>query len=232
MHLLYIDESGDPHDPNLEWFVLAGYSIFERHTWHLAQELGRIAAEIEERVGQRVELHASELRSRRNFPEYSREERDDLLLRSLQVVSDCHSVRVFVVAIQKGSLDLEDPLEYAIEQMAHRFDNSLRRFFLTRSDRQRGVIIFDNKPGQKDIQNRLDLYRTEGHAYGTLRNLAEVPFFLDSKASRLMQAADLVAYAAFRHYQSSDSRFWDVIKQRVDAADGVEHGLHVRRRPS
>ena len=30
MHLLYVDESGSTHDPNLKYFVLAGLSVFER----------------------------------------------------------------------------------------------------------------------------------------------------------------------------------------------------------
>ncbi len=29
MHLLYADHSGEPTDPNLKYFVLAGISIFE-----------------------------------------------------------------------------------------------------------------------------------------------------------------------------------------------------------
>ena len=41
------------------------------------------------------------------------------------------------------------------------------------------------------------------HAAGVLpqlRNLADVPLFADSRASRLLQAADLVSYALYRHY--------------------------------
>ena len=37
---------------------------------------------------------------------------------------------------------------------------------------------------------------------------AEVPVFLDSKASRLIQLADLVAYALFRHHEHNDNRFY------------------------
>ncbi|MGN6318255.1 DUF3800 domain-containing protein [Trinickia sp.] len=32
MHLLYLDESGHPDDPNSEFFVVAGFSVFERQT--------------------------------------------------------------------------------------------------------------------------------------------------------------------------------------------------------
>jgi hypothetical protein len=59
--------------------------------------------------------------------------------------------------------------------------------------------------------------------------LAEVPLFLDSKASRLIQLADLVAYAVFRNYERTDSQFYDVIRDRFDREGGVIHGLHVRQ---
>ncbi|MGN6231165.1 MAG: DUF3800 domain-containing protein [Trinickia sp.] len=45
-----------------------------------------------------------------------------------------------------------------------------------------------------------------------MRNLAEVPLFLDSKASRLIQMADIVAYWIFRYFQSGDSRGFEVIR--------------------
>jgi len=61
-----------------------------------------------------------------------------------------------------------------------------------------------------------------------LRNLAEVPAFIDSRASRLLQLADLIAYSVFRRYQWNDSLFFDIIRGRFDREGGVEHGLHVK----
>ncbi|WP_375337222.1 DUF3800 domain-containing protein [Rhizobium lentis] len=42
--------------------------------------------------------------------------------------------------------------------------------------------------------------------------LAEVPLFLDSKASRLIQMTDLIGYWIFRHFQSGDQRGYDLIR--------------------
>jgi len=69
-------------------------------------------------------------------------------------------------------------------------------------------------------------FRTIGHQWGVLRNFSEVPLFLDSRASRLIQLADLLAYAIFRHYEQSDSRFYSIINNRFDSEGGVTHGLH------
>jgi Protein of unknown function (DUF3800) len=60
-----------------------------------------------------------------------------------------------------------------------------------------------------------------------LRNLADVPLFADSRASRLLQAADLVSYALYRHYDPARGRGEDyvgVLWPRFDAVDGVMHG--------
>lgn len=59
------------------------------------------------------------------------------------------------------------------------------------------------------------------------RNLAEVPVFLDSRASRLIQLADLVAYSVFQKFERGDTRFFDIITHRFDAVGGVVHGLCV-----
>jgi len=56
--------------------------------------------------------------------------------------------------------------------------------------------------------------------------MADVPLFADSRASRLIQAADLVSYALYRHYdparQNMDyiATLWD----RFDTAAGAMHG--------
>jgi len=49
--------------------------------------------------------------------------------------------------------------------------------------------------------------------------------FLDSRATRLIQLADLVAYSIFRNFEHGDTTFWDVIKDRFDEEGGVKHGF-------
>lgn len=51
--------------------------------------------------------------------------------------------------------------------------------------------------------------------------------FLDSRASRLIQLADLVAFALFRFYEYDDPQFYELIKHRFDCDGGIEHGLFV-----
>lgn len=44
LHLLYLDESGHSHDPSSDFFVLAGFSIFERQTHWLESQIDPVAA--------------------------------------------------------------------------------------------------------------------------------------------------------------------------------------------
>ncbi|MBS0417309.1 MAG: DUF3800 domain-containing protein [Proteobacteria bacterium] len=76
------------------------------------------------------------------------------------------------------------------------------------------------------MDHRCDQYL--GHRWGTTKNYAEVPVFLDSRASRLIQLADLVAFALFRRYEQGDGIFFDSIRDCFDNEGGVVHGLYER----
>jgi glycogen debranching enzyme len=59
-----------------------------------------------------------------------------------------------------------------------------------------------------------------------IHNIADIPFFVDSRASRLTQCADAIAYAVFRRFNSGDTQYFDLIAGRLYASeDGVIHGL-------
>jgi len=68
-------------------------------------------------------------------------------------------------------------------------------------------------------------FRKAGTRWGSLKNIADSPFFVDSRASRLVQLADHVAYSVFRRYNTGDAQYMDIIASRFDEADGVYHGL-------
>jgi hypothetical protein len=49
--------------------------------------------------------------------------------------------------------------------------------------------------------------------------------FASSKATRMLQYADLIAYAVRKYYENGDSTYFDLISHRFDAEGGVIHGL-------
>jgi hypothetical protein len=229
MHLLYADHSGEPSDPKLRTFVLAGISVFERQGFWIASELDRIAERFDPADPGSIELHGSPMRQGRDgWDRFPVHDRVQAMLDALGVFAVSNpGNRIFAVVVESGAVAPLDPVEYAFEQVASRFDQYLMRLH-RRGDTQRGVIVFDEATYETTIQSLARDFRTIGHRWGVLRNLAEVPLFLDSKASRLIQLADLVAYAVFRHFERSDSQFFDVIRDRFDRDGSVVHGLHVK----
>jgi hypothetical protein len=87
---------------------------------------------------------------------------------------------------------------WAYEVLSHKFDALLARS----PDRREGLVIHDRRRAEPTIQAWVARWRSHGASFGALRHHAEVPLFADSRASRLLQAADLVSYALFREHQN------------------------------
>lgn len=232
MHLLYVDDSGSATDPNQPWFVLAGVSVFERKAHWVEKCLNSIAARFNPDNPHEVELHGSPMRSGsegwRDFPV---EERIQAYKDALNegIVQQRKGVNLFGIAVKRGApLGGQDPVEYAFEQLASRFDQYLRRLYLKHGDPQRGLILFDRSTTERRIQTLARDFKHEGHTWGKTKNYAEVPVFMDSKASRLIQLADLVAHSLYRFQAYNDNTFFKVIDRCFDSEGGAEHGLHVR----
>ena len=229
MYLLYADESGTVHDVSQKMFVLAGFCVFERQGFWIANELDKIAARFNPADPASVELHGNPMQSGKGiFRQFPKEVRTQAIEDALRVFLASHpSNRLFASVVNKAKVSPTDPVEYAFEQLASRFDHYLTRLHKS-GDTQRGVILFDKSTYETTIQSLATDFRTVGHRWGVLRNLAEVPLFMDSKASRLIQLADLIAYAIFRFYERGDNLFFSIIQNRFDAEGGITHGLHVR----
>lgn len=59
MHLLYLDESGHPQDPGTQFFVLAGFAVFERSTHWLESRINPIAERFRPQDPSSIEFHGS-----------------------------------------------------------------------------------------------------------------------------------------------------------------------------
>lgn len=231
MHLLYLDESGSVADPSQSYFVLAGVAVFERTTHWVEQNLNNVAIKFSPQDPHAVELHGSPMRSgREGWKAHAYADRIAAIKEALHVgVAQYYpkSVRLFGAVVKKSSLPGGDPVNHAFEQLSSRFDLFLKRIYNKHNDPQRGIILFDKSSTEQRIQTLAREFKYGGHSWGKTSNYAEVPVFLDSKASRLIQLADLVAFALFRFHEHGDNTFYDVIKHCFDTEGGVEHGLYV-----
>jgi hypothetical protein len=226
MYLLYADESGSTGDSGQRVFVLAGVSLFERQGFWISRELDKIAARFNPADPSAVELHASPMFGGRGaWRKTDRDERVQAIKDALTVFADSHMCnRIFGIVLREDFVHPQAPMEFGFELLANRFEYFLRRLY-AKGDTQRGIIVFDQSTYEKSVQSLAAEYRTKGYSWDVLRNLAEVPFFMDSKASRMLQLADLVAYAIFRKYAFNDDQFFSIIAHRIDRWGDSPNGL-------
>jgi hypothetical protein len=230
VHLFYADESGSISDPTQRFFVLAGLAVFERETHWIEQDLNQIAGRFEPKNPHAIELHGSPMRSgSHGWKQYPREDREQAIVDALTVgVKARHprQVRLFGAVLKKADYAGQDIAQIAFEQISSRFDMFLGRLYRQKNDPQRGLILFDKSATEQRIQTLAREFKYAGHSFGVTKNYAEVPVFVDSRASRLIQLADLIAYALFRHFEHDDDRYFESIKDCFDSEGGVVHGLY------
>lgn len=225
MHILYLDDSGSVSNQADRHIVLAGITVFERQIYWLSQEIDRIAERYFSDSSQDVEFRGTDIRTgRKQWRKIRKDDRIRIYQEVLQIISSSRDVRVFGAAIHKQAISPNDPMEYAFEQICSRFDYYLRRLYLS-GNPQRGLIVLDKSSYETSLQGLAKGFRLEGHQWGELRNLPEAPLFVDSKATRMIQFADLIAHAMRRYYENGDSVFFDSFSHKFDSQGGVIHGL-------
>lgn len=233
MHVLYVDDSGSVADTAQNYFVLGAVSVYERGIYHLIQEADQCVAGFGLTDPEEVELHGTDMYGGRGRPWSSmrdRTEREGLIHCALQTLAaPSRSINLFAIAVHKAGVSPRDPIEVAFEELCNRFNLFLQRMENRHGGRPRGLIIMDETRHERPLQALARNFRVNGSKWGQFRHLAEVPLFVDSKASRIIQLADLVAWSTFRRYEYQDGRFFEPLIPRFDSDGGVIHGLfHVR----
>jgi hypothetical protein len=225
MHLLYLDDSGSVKNATDRHVILAGVAVFERLPYWFSQKLDEIAQDLWPDHWTGLEFRGSDIFSgRKHWRGIPRADRHRAYERALDILGASRLVRLFGAAIHKIAIAPEDPMEYAFEQLVSRFDRFLARLHRA-NNTQRGIVILDKSSYETSLQSLAREFRIDGHRWGQVHNLGEVPLFVDSRATRMIQYADLVAYALRRYYERGDDSLFNRISARFDAEGGTIHGL-------
>lgn len=246
-----MDESGTHPGPHP--FVLGGVAIHEDDATRMqklidgivVKHLGRIPPNLDE-----YEIHASEMRNAKK-PKIDSGQKSSIwanVPRSVRlaileeaysaiagfVPSDEHLPTVlFGVAVERDFRSTWSPFErerWAYEVLLSKFDVMLKTLRNQRGLPNRGLVIHDRRVvAERDIQSWVAAWRVTAERIGQLQNLADVPLFGDSRATRLLQVADLVSYAVFRNYNRqspSDHEFttlWGAFHSEGSTTHGCVH---------
>jgi hypothetical protein len=229
MYLLYLDESGSVSNKDEKYFVVGGVCVPERSIKWLTDQIDNLATGIYPDDPSSVEFHASVIFSGRVPPwnTMNKKKRIETIQAVLNLLRDAGSDTVaFACAINKADFAAHDILKMAFEDICSRFDMYLNRLYhKDTSYSHKGMIIFDKNAYWNNLE-RLSLeFRKQGTKWRDLRNIREVPFFVDSSSSRIIQMADHIAYSVFRRYNAEDLTYFNCIESRFDSDGGTIHGL-------
>lgn len=225
MHLLYLDDSGSVGNIADKHIILAGLSVPEKLPHWLSQALDKVAEKIWPDSPWSLEFRGSDiLNGKRHWRGIGRDQRIEAYCEALRILTSTKEVRLFGAVINKLACSPADPMENAFEQVASRFDHMLMRLH-HKGLTQRGLIVLDKSSYETSLQNLALEFKLRGHKWGKLHNLSEVPLFVDSRATRLIQYSDLIAHALRRYYERGESTYYDIIVDKFDAEGGVTHGL-------
>lgn len=228
MYLLYCDESGSVKDKDSPLFILAGICVFERQTYWLGNKIEQVIESLFNESTS-IELHAQHIfTGKQRWRKMNRIDRIELMKKIYYEIANCHpSISLFGIVVHPEKIYPESPLEHAYEQLITRFNHFLRREHKN-NNTHRGLVIFDKSAYENYLQEKTAFFRDVGTKFGKINNLSELPLFLDSKASRLIQLADFIAYAMHRKYKHEDTTFFEIIKSRFDSEGDSIHGLYIR----
>jgi hypothetical protein len=226
MYMLYIDDSGSPANPNDRCCVLAGFVTREDQNYWIQQNIDRLVTE--HTSTPYLELHGSPLRTGSGeWRQVPKAKREKLFMATLSYIADNypHQFILFGAVIKNQGGNVSEEL---FTQITSRFDKFLKRKHTKRNEPARGIAIFDKMKLEQQFQIWSQIHQKTGNQWGeTLANFAEVPLFLDSKMSRSIQIADIIAYSIFRKYEHNDDTYFSVIENCFDKDGQNEHGLYV-----
>ena len=225
MQLLYLDDSGSVQNRSDQHIILAGLAVGERDPHWIGRDLDAIAERVWPDNPQALEIRAADIFSgKKHWRGIGKGDRLNAYLDALRAITERRTVRLFGAAIRRDACGADDPMELAFEMLASRFDRMLGRLHKG-GDTQRGLLILDKTAYETSLRSLAFNFRRSGHRWGRLHNLSEVPLFIDSKASRLIQAADLIAYALRRRYERDEHEYLDILFPRFDGVAGTLFGL-------
>ncbi len=229
MYLLYLDDSGSVGNKEEQYFVLGGVCVPETSLRWLSYQVEAIANQINPEDPSSVEFHAAEIFRGKESPwnSLAKPERIAVIKKVLCTLDKAHAdTMVFACAVHKGSFPHEDPVLKAYEEISGYFNLYLERNSQELDENQHGLVVLDKTSYEAGLQSLAITIRRFGNRWGSqLRNIVEVPLFVDPRASRITRLADHIAYAIFRRYNANDLSYYNCIENRFYQRDGVLYGL-------
>ena len=220
MYLFYVDESGDPNGfaGGQNNFVLGGVAIHEGQVRTFTEALDNVQNRFFPTIPFRLELHASEINAGSGRFRLGRDRQAALLSAAYGVIQNAWfpNLVVFITGIHESAVVTpQQALRVCLEDICERFN-----LFLVRQCNaghiDKGLLIMDRSGRAQRIRECMLDFDRHGTTHGYLGNIVDVPYFGDSAHTRMLQLADLVAYAGGRYFNRGDDTYLNMIWDRID----------------
>lgn len=224
MYLFYIDESGEPYGwNNQDNFILAGVAVHEGQIRNLSLQLDDVQRAFFPDINVPLEFHADDIHGGRNrFRKMDADARTAYLDQAYDVLTRASfpGLVTFITAIHITAVtEPSQAFRMCLEDICVRFNAFLIREFKAGFP-NKGMMIFDKSGRETRVMELMaDFGRygtTHGSTHGFLGNIVDVPYFADSHRTRMLQLADLVAYAAYQYFNRNNDVYLNKVWPRMD----------------
>jgi len=227
MHMMFVDESGDPgYPPGGKWAGWGGSTHFARvgviiHGWKWKAWNERLTSFKSNRgLTWDAEIRASDIRGgRRGFVGWDRPRRELFLQDLMQLVGGNPDITLLGVVIDKHQVDtaksdrLVKPEVRSLELLLERYN-----LFLGNQRDKSGIVVLDpTKEKSDDNLRRFQSFLLAQSGHLRPLHIVEGAFFAKSHTSNLIQIADVCSNVFYREmtrgqrhkeYQTMQKRFW------------------------
>ncbi len=215
MHLMYVDESGDPGIPlagsaaprggPTRFFVRAGLVVHDRKWFRVDTMVANFKRT--HGLAWDSEIKATELRAGKgSFAGWDPQKREQFLLDLLYAVAREDCLSILAVAIDKTQVDhlhrmrYSNPSVRSLELLLERFNE----FLLDQKDHC-GITILDAIESKNDANLRyFQNYLRRFSEHVDPQRIVEGTLFLPSHTSNLLQLADVCTNVVYRRYSRDD----------------------------
>jgi hypothetical protein len=200
MKILYLDESGTANAQDQKYFVLASLIVSLEQKKIIENILNDLVQKFPYDIPNDAEIHANVIYSGRSVWRRSdKKVRIEFMKKCLVSVFTTlgHDFYSYSYIEAKNKSHVKFITLATIEHFCE----------LLEKQNEIGFVISDKSSFEIDIQ--------ESVIENKMKNLIEPPLFMDSRFSRLVQFADLVAYAVYRHLEKNDDQFYVLCKNLI-----------------
>lgn len=218
MHLLYLDESGDPYSwQNQKCYVIGGVAIHEGQVHSISTQMDALQTKYFPGIQIQIAFHATQVkRGKGHFQGMPPATRNQILQDVYALIGNAVFPNLIVFATAIDITAVKDPVQArrdVFEDVCEKFNGFLAHQF-QRGHPSKGLLLIDENR-EAEYHQLVNGFKKWGTAHGYLGNIVNIPYFARCHETRLLQLADFVANSVFEYYERNSNATLNAILPRI-----------------